>query len=115
MIIDSNLAVSTVTKDVIDYVVDKIVQTVHPAKIILFGSQARRDNRATSDIDLLVVTQPGEDREKIRLEIEHLLRGRRFGIDLLVRTPKDVQWNIDAENPFYQDEILREGRVMYEC
>jgi predicted nucleotidyltransferase len=115
MIIDSNLAVSKVTPDIVDYVVDKIVRCVHPSKIVLFGSQARANSRSDSDIDLLVITKSGEDRDKIRLEIEQALRGRRFGIDLLVRTPEDVQWNIETENPFYVEEILGEGRVMYEC
>jgi uncharacterized protein len=115
MIIDTRLAVSTVTPDMIDYVVRKIVETVHPGKIILFGSQARHTNSSDSDVDLLVVTQPGQNREQIRLEIEQALRGRRFGIDLLVRTPADVEWNLEVENPFYTDEILREGQVMYEC
>jgi len=114
MILDPKLSVSTVTPGVIEYVVDRIVTTVHPSKIILFGSQARHESRPDSDIDLLVITGPGEDRERIRLEIERTLRGRRFGIDLLVRTPEDVGWNIEVENPFYTDEILREGRVMYE-
>ena len=114
MIFDSNLAVATVTQEVVKYVVAKIVESVHPSKIILFGSHARNDHRADSDIDLLVVINSGEDRDRIRLEIERVLRGRRFGIDLLVRTPEDVAWNFEVENPFYTDEIFREGRVMYE-
>jgi uncharacterized protein len=114
MIIDSNLSVTTVTPEVIEYVVDKIVSTVHPSKVILFGSQARHAGLPDSDIDLLVITGTGEDRELIRLEIERTLRGRRFGIDLLVRTPEDVKWNIEVENPFYTDGILSEGRVLYE-
>ena len=68
---------------------------------------------AGSDIDVLVVTNPGEDREKVRLALERALRGRRFDIHLLVRTPEDIAWNIDAENPFYTEDILNQGRVMY--
>lgn len=114
MIIDTNLAVSMVTPEIVEYVVGRIVETVQPLKVILFGSQARHTNRIDSDIDLLVVTQSGEDREQIRLKIERVLRDRRFGIDLLVRTPEDLEWNIEVENPFYTDEILRNGQVMYE-
>lgn len=114
MMIDTNLAVSTVTPEIVDYVIEKIVETIHPSKIILFGSQVNHTNQKDSDIDLLVVINSGEDREQMRLEIERVLRGRRFGIDLLVRTPEDVKWNIEVENPFYVDDILREGQVMYE-
>jgi DNA polymerase sigma len=114
MIIDSNLAVDTITPSTVEYVVGKIVDTAHPTKVIVFGSQARGDQRAESDIDILVIIDSGENREQVRLAIERTLRGRRFDIDLLVRTPEDVAWNTDAENPFYTEAIFKEGRVMYE-
>jgi predicted nucleotidyltransferase len=114
MIIDSLLTVSLVTPDVIKHVVDKIVTTVQPSKIILFGSQARGDASPDSDIDLLVITKSGENREQIRLEIERVLRGRLFNMDLIVRSPEDIEWNIESENPFYIDEILNNGRVLHE-
>jgi uncharacterized protein len=115
MIIDENLSVSTVTPETIRYIVEKIARTVHPSTIILFGSHARHENDTDSDIDLLVITGPGQDREQVRLEIERNMRGRRFSIDLLVRTPDDVKWNLEAENPFYTNDIFRDGEVMYEC
>ncbi len=114
MVIDNNLAVDTVTPSTVEYVVEKIVNTANPTKVIVFGSRARGDNRTDSDIDILVITNPGENREQVRLAIERALRGRRFDIDLLVRTPEDIAWNEDAENPFYTEGIFKEGRVMYE-
>lgn len=114
MMIDTNLAVDTVTPTTVKYVVDKIVNIAHPTKVVVFGSQARGDNRADSDIDILVITNPGESREQVRLAIERALRGRRFDIDLLVRTPEDIAWNTEGENPFYTEAIHKEGRVMYE-
>jgi predicted nucleotidyltransferase len=90
------------------------VTTVQPSKIILFGSQARGDASPDSDIDLLVITKSGENREQIRLEIERVLRGRLFNMDLIVRSPEDIEWNIESENPFYIDEILNNGRVLHE-
>lgn len=114
MIIDSNLAVNTITPSTVQYVVEKIVNTIHPMKIVIFGSQACGNPRPDSDIDILVITNPGENREQIRLSIEKALRGRRFDIDLLVRTPEDIMWNNETENPFYSEEIFKKGRVMYE-
>lgn len=114
MIGDPNLAVGTVTQDTIDYVVTRIIDAVHPSKIILFGSHARGEQSAKSDIDLLVITKPEDDREQTRLAIERTLRGRRFSIDLIVRTPADVEWNVYVENPFYVDDILQNGKVLYE-
>lgn len=114
MVIDSNLAVDTITPATVKYVVQKIVRTAHPSKVIVFGSQARGDRHRDSDLDVLVITAPGADRERVRLAIERSLRGRRFDIDLLVRTPAEVAWNTRVENPFYIQDILRDGRVMYE-
>lgn len=114
MVIDNNLEVEEITPSTIDYVVKKIVAAVHPMKVIVFGSQARGNHCSDSDIDLLVIAAPGDKREEVRLTIEKTLRGRRFDIDLLVRTPEDVAWNAEAENPFYTEEIFKEGRVMYE-
>ncbi len=114
MVIDNNLAVDTITPSTVEYVVEKIVHTAHPTKVIVFGSQARGDQHSGSDIDILVITNPGENREQIRLAVEKALRGRRFDIDLLVRTPEDIAWNNESENPFYTEGIFKEGRVMYE-
>jgi predicted nucleotidyltransferase len=114
MVQDQNLAVDTITPFTVKYVVEKIVTSVHPAKVIVFGSQARGDQRPGSDIDILVITNQGENREQIRIVIEKALRGRRFDLDLIVRTPEDIAWNIESENPFYTERIFKEGRVMYE-
>lgn len=114
MALDPNLAVETVAYSTIQYIVEKIVTTVDPKKVIMFGSQVRGDQRTDSDVDILVITNAGEDREQVRLAIERALRGRRFAIDLLVRTPEDIAWNTDAENPFYIEGIFKQGRVMYE-
>jgi hypothetical protein len=35
-------------------------------------------------------------------------------MDLIVRSPEDIEWNIESENPFYIDEILNNGRVLHE-
>jgi predicted nucleotidyltransferase len=114
MIIDPNLAVDTIKQATVEYVIEKIVDVVHPTKIILFGSLAHGGQRPESDIDLLIITKPEDDRELVRMAIERALRGRRFAIDLLVRTPADVEWNMYVENPFYVDDILRDGQIVYE-
>lgn len=115
MIINSHLDTNTVTAETIDYVIHTVTKAVCPRKIILFGSQAHGGGNANSDIDLLIITGEHDDTETVRLSAERALRGRKFGVDLLVRTPAEVAWNLQAENPFYTEAIMRNGRVVYEC
>ena len=96
----------------IDQVVQQIVEKFQPQKIILFGSYARGNPRPESDVDLLVVmeTPLKESRQAIQIcqQIEY-----RFGLDLIVRTPKSLVERLKLGDSFLQD-VLTEGRVLYE-
>ncbi len=111
---DKRLQTSTITSDVVDYVVDKIASGVDPLQIIVFGSLARNTNTATSDLDMLVVHDGQIPSRQLRRQIERLLLGRRFGVDLLVRSTDEVKRNVADGNPFYTKHILRDGKVLYE-
>ena len=96
----------------IDDVVRQIVEKFQPHKIILFGSYARGDFRAESDVDFLVVmdTPLKEVRQAIKIcqNIEY-----EFGMDVLVKTPKVLAERITLGDSFLR-EIVRDGKVMYE-
>jgi predicted nucleotidyltransferase len=111
---DSRLATRCITPDLIDYVVEKIVLAVSPRKIILFGSRGRGQETESSDLDLLVIQDSGRPNRQVRREIELLLWGRRFAVDLLVATPDQVERNVADGNPFYARHILAEGKVLYD-
>jgi predicted nucleotidyltransferase len=55
----------------IDDLVQRIVDAVHPLRIILFGSAARGEMGADSDVDLLIVMPNGTHR---RHTAQHLYR-----------------------------------------
>lgn len=111
---DPRLATRCITDDLIAYVVDKIVSAVSPCKIILFGSRSRGQETEASDLDLLVIDDSGRPSRQVRRELELLLWGRRFAVDLLVATPEQVERNVADGNPFYTRHILAEGKVLYE-
>ena len=96
----------------IDHVVKQIVEKFKPQKIILFGSYARGDPRPESDVDMLVVMDtPLKDvRQAIEIcqQIEY-----RFGLDLIVHTPKDLAQRVKMGDWFLRD-VLKEGKVLYE-
>ncbi len=96
----------------IDDVARQIVEKFHPIKVILFGSYAYGIPRRESDVDLLVVmeTDIREVQQEILIlkNIEH-----RFGLDILVKTPKTFNERIEAGDSFLK-EIVQKGRVLYE-
>jgi uncharacterized protein len=109
-----SLRVSRVTPEVIDTVRRRIVAAINPQQIVMFGSQARGDATASSDIDLLVVQDTARSDREVRRHLERLLLDRRFGLDLIVRTPEEVALNLADGNPFYTEHIFADGVVLYD-
>jgi predicted nucleotidyltransferase len=114
MSIDRRLNTEKITPELINYIVEKLVREIQPEKIILFGSYARGDFDRDSDLDLFIIKDAKESSRIMRRKVDALLRGRRFAVDLLVRKPKEVEWNFRAKNPFYLYHIFRDGKVLYE-
>ena len=109
-----SLRVSRVTPEVIDAVRRRIVAAVNPQQIVMFGSQARGDATTGSDIDLLVVQDTAQSDREVRRRLDRLLLDRRFGLDLIVRTPEEVALNLADGNPFYTEHIFGDGVVLYD-
>ena len=96
----------------VNNLVEQIVSLVHPLKVILFGSVARNDARAGSDIDLLVVVPEGSRRRAIAQKLYQDIRGARVAFDLVVATPSDLEKHRDNIGLIYRN-ILQEGRELY--
>jgi predicted nucleotidyltransferase len=111
---DPRLQTKQVTPELIAYMVEKIVREVRPQRIILFGSRADGEAEQMSDVDLFIVQDGETSNRAVRRRIESLLWGRRFAVDLIVRTPEEVERNVADNNPFYTRHVLEEGRVLYE-
>lgn len=111
---DPRLSTEKITSELIDYIVEKIVREIQPEKIVLFGSYARGEVNRSSDLDLLIIKDDKQSSREIRRRVDSLLRGRRFAVDLLVRKPKEIEWNMKAQNPFYLHHIFKDGKVLYE-
>jgi len=93
-------------------IVDRVVETANPNKIILFGSAQRGDMGPNSDLDILVVMPPGTHRRKTARSIYRNLIGVGFATDIIVVTEEDIEQ--------YKDNLglvikpaLEEGRVLY--
>ena len=82
-----------------------------PAKVILFGSQARGDARPDSDVDLLVVFDDDLDRRDRRIGIRRLLHDMPFAKDVLVASTAGIQ---NAAAGTAVAAAARDGVVVYE-
>ena len=89
----------------------RIARQFHPEKIILFGSYAYGTPHEESDVDLLVImpTRNAIDQAiRITLAFE-----RPFSLDLIVRTPWQIERGLKDDNWFLR-EIVEKGKVLYE-
>jgi uncharacterized protein len=87
----------------------QVAERFGPDMIILFGSHAY--GRPHADVDIPVI-MPARNQHaqavKIRWEIQV-----PFPMDLLVRSPKNLQWRLDERESFHT-EIVTRGKVLYE-
>lgn len=96
----------------IDDLVARIVQAVHPLRILLFGSAARGDSNETSDVDVLVVMPEGIHRRRTAQNIYAHIWNLGVPVDVVVATPSDLDKYRDTPGLIYRS-ILREGRELY--
>jgi predicted nucleotidyltransferase len=105
------------TDELIQEMTDAIVREVDPERIILFGSRARDEAGADSDIDLLIVeSEPFGPNRSRHQEITRLYRAlSQFGIakDILVYSTDEVtKWQHSINHII--SHSLQEGKVLYE-
>jgi len=102
----------TIDDALIEEITRRIVEGVHPNRIILFGSRARGDVRADSDIDLFVeLESPGSPVER-HVKVRRFLRGMGVAMDLIVMTPEEVAQRRKSSVSLVPI-IEGEGRVLF--
>jgi predicted nucleotidyltransferase len=97
----------------IEAMVRCIAERFSPDKVILFGSRARGDSRADSDIDLLVlfpeVADPHRRAVELYVALAHITKPK----DIVVSTTDRFERYKNVVNTIYWP-ASREGKVLYE-
>lgn len=99
-------------EEVLDTVVEKIVKTVNPDKIILFGSRSRGQEGSHSDYDLLVLKRGINNRRALAHQIYRILVDVPAAVDILVETPEKLERYRNSRGFVYAEAA--KGRVVYE-
>ena len=101
-----------IDKGILDRLVARIVESVQPCRIILFGSAARGQMGPHSDVDLLVVVRDGVHRRRTAQRLYLALMGLGITKDIVVVTESDVR-EFAEEPSLVIHPALREGRELY--
>lgn len=93
---------------------ETLAKQYKPEKIILFGSAARGDYHADSDIDLLIIKQSDKKKAYRIKEIFKSLRNvpRVYPLDPIVYTPDEIKERLSLGDYFIK-RIMREGEILY--
>jgi len=102
----------TLDQQILNEIVHRIIEVAHPDKIILFGSAARDQMDANSDVDLLVIKGGNFHRGRLTEEIYMNLFGVGQAVDIVVVTPEDVERYRDSMALIIRP-ALEEGKVVY--
>ncbi|PSR17387.1 hypothetical protein C8255_12930 [filamentous cyanobacterium CCP3] len=102
------------TQTTIQQISDRIVDSFHPEKIILFGSYARGEAHHHSDLDLLVIvnTLPPRGQRSAPI-LKMLAETYTEPIDIVVRSAQTLKdW--EQVPGSFAHQVLTEGIVLYD-
>lgn len=106
------LSQEAVFAEVVPDMTRRIVEAVHPVRVILFGSAARGQMGPDSDLDVLVVMPDDADPNQVSKDIYRSLRGLGFATDALVIGESDLSLHGDDPWLVYRS-ALAEGKELY--
>jgi predicted nucleotidyltransferase len=102
----------TITNEMLQEIIDRIVDVANPERIILFGSSAREEMNPNSDVDLLVIKDGNFDYYHLLGDIYMNLFGVGIGVDVVIATPEQVE-KYKNINYLIIAPAIREGKEIY--
>jgi uncharacterized protein len=96
----------------LEAILHRVVEAVHPLRVVLFGSAARGEMTPDSDVDLLVVMPNGVHRRHTMEYLHTQLSGLPLPVEIVVATPDDLDRYGQSVGLIYRT-ALAEGRELY--
>ena len=98
----------------IEQIVNTIVSTVSPDKIILFGSYARGDYNKNSDIDILILKKGLEKERYITSNLYMEFFNKRITIPVdIIAIDYDKYNKLNSDIGYIYKTIKQEGKILY--
>lgn len=102
-----------VDASLLDEITKRVVDTVHPEKIILFGSHVWGHPSEDSDLDLFVIVSPSDSPAYRRIRaVYKALRGLQVPVDIVMQTKDEVERNKNVATSLVK-KVLEEGELLY--
>lgn len=99
---------------VADEITRRILATVQPQRVLLFGSSVRGEFTKDSDLDVLVIIREDVHRRQLAQKIYRSMHGLGAPVDIIVVTEADVK-NYGDKPGMILRPALKEGRVLYDA
>ena len=109
----TNNQLLTITSAYLQEIVTRLVEKLHPEKVILFGSYAYGAPNQNSDIDLLVIVADSDQPRYRRSRLAYAaLRGILIPTDVIVMTREEIQKKAGVQSSLVK-QALDKGKVLY--
>ncbi len=102
-----------IDQNILNAVRDRLVEGFQPQKIVIFGSVARGQNDARSDLDILVICPVGGSRRQLMIQMDRSLRGLELARDILILTPEEFDRDKDIPGTIARP-AWKEGILLYD-
>lgn len=98
-----------------DEIVRRLVETLRPERIILFGSHVWGVPTADSDVDLFIImAEIKEPGYRLASRAYKGLRGLRVPIDFVIRSRAEVDSTREVAGSL-EHEVMSRGRTLYDA